>query len=264
MLFHIMLQLSCILYATSAEMSTGMAALTVGCDSGEGPGLPVPCAAPGPGGPCGAPLARWSGHVLPNRRRNKRPHSGAPSQKTSQSNAVYYRPHPRPGGSSEGGAWLPCSWGARLGFHRGQEKARVAGVHNEGEGVKMGGEKDKGAKHLLQTPGQRAPPAQPQQGPLQPIRNRGRSRFEDFDFLAKYCIFSQEKLAEYKRAFEAILEMVDFRVTDGLTDLRLFAVIASLAQKIATMDCSCSCWRCRQGVLWPSRAVSAQSSSWWS
>ncbi|XP_010775847.1 uncharacterized protein [Notothenia coriiceps] len=94
-----------------------------------------------------------------------------------------------------------------------------------------------------------------------------------FDFLAKYCIFSQEKLAEYKRAFEAedsdgdgylsglqvllalkniippellsdkeeiyvyrILEMVDFRVTDGLVDLRLFAVIASLAQKIATMD----------------------------
>ncbi|KAM4614643.1 uncharacterized protein ACJ7VT_009910 [Polymixia lowei] len=30
--------------------------------------------------------------------------------------------------------------------------------------------------------------------------------------------------------------MVDYRVTDGLTDLRLFAVIASLAQKIATMD----------------------------
>ncbi|XP_077117225.1 uncharacterized protein LOC143773763 [Ranitomeya variabilis] len=30
------------------------------------------------------------------------------------------------------------------------------------------------------------------------------SRFEDFDFLAKYCIFSQKKLAEYKRAFEAV------------------------------------------------------------
>ncbi|XP_055010069.1 uncharacterized protein LOC129408998 [Boleophthalmus pectinirostris] len=30
--------------------------------------------------------------------------------------------------------------------------------------------------------------------------------------------------------------MVDFRVTDGLVDLRLFAVIASLAQKIATLD----------------------------
>ncbi|XP_073431387.1 uncharacterized protein [Dendrobates tinctorius] len=99
------------------------------------------------------------------------------------------------------------------------------------------------------------------------------SRFEDFDFLAKYCIFSQKKLAEYKRAFEAvdtdedgyldclqvlmalkeivpgnalsdaeefyvyrILEIVDYYVTDGLTDLRLFAVMASLAQKIAALD----------------------------
>ncbi|CAB1413848.1 unnamed protein product [Pleuronectes platessa] len=71
------------------------------------------------------------------------------------------------------------------------------------------------------------------------------------DFLAKYCIFSQEKLEDYKRAFDEedemlsdeeeiyvcrILEMVDFRMTDGLVDLRLFSVIASLAQKIATMD----------------------------
>ncbi|TNN38345.1 hypothetical protein EYF80_051502 [Liparis tanakae] len=56
------------------------------------------------------------------------------------------------------------------------------------------------------------------------------------DFLAKFCIFSQETLAEYKRAFEAILELVDFRVADGLVDLRLFAVIASLAQKIAAME----------------------------
>nr|XP_033806698.1 uncharacterized protein LOC117363311 isoform X2 [Geotrypetes seraphini] len=99
------------------------------------------------------------------------------------------------------------------------------------------------------------------------------SKFEDFDFLAKYCIFSQEKLEKYKRAFEAmdtdgdgylncvqvlmalkeivpsealtdaeelyvcrILEIVDYYVTDGLTDLRLFAVMASLAQKIATLD----------------------------
>ncbi|XP_054481033.1 uncharacterized protein LOC129112825 [Anoplopoma fimbria] len=109
--------------------------------------------------------------------------------------------------------------------------------------------------------------------PRKPNTSKGCSNFEDFDFLAKYCIFSQEKLAEYKRAFEAedgdgdgyisclqallalkniippdllsdeeeiyvyrILEMVDFRVTDGLVDLRLFAVIASLAQKIAAMD----------------------------
>ncbi|KAI5213212.1 Phospholipase Abhd3 [Manis pentadactyla] len=45
-----------------------------------------------------------------------------------------------------------------------------------------------------------------------------------------YCISSQ-KLAEYKRAFEAIFEIVDDYVTDGLTDLRLFAMLASLAQK---------------------------------
>ncbi|PKU44649.1 mucin-5ac-like isoform x3 [Limosa lapponica baueri] len=81
------------------------------------------------------------------------------------------------------------------------------------------------------------------------------------DFLAKYCIFSQEKLAKHKRAFEAadtdgdhylnhwqvliapsealtsrILEIVDYYVTDGLTDLRLFAVMASLAQKIAALE----------------------------
>ncbi|XP_034719463.1 uncharacterized protein LOC117938729 [Etheostoma cragini] len=109
--------------------------------------------------------------------------------------------------------------------------------------------------------------------PRRPKSSKGHSNFEDFDFLAKFCIFSQEKLAEYKRAFETedddgdgyisclqvllalkniippellsdeeeiyvyrILEMVDFRVTDGLVDLRLFAVIASLAEKIATMD----------------------------
>ncbi|XP_037552126.1 uncharacterized protein LOC119428516 [Nematolebias whitei] len=109
--------------------------------------------------------------------------------------------------------------------------------------------------------------------PQQSNGSKSRSNFEEFDFLAKYCIFSQEKLAEYKRAFEAedsdkdgyisclqvllalktiippellsdeeeiyvyrILEMVDFRVTDGLVDLRLFAVIASLAQKITSMD----------------------------
>ncbi|GAB0176923.1 hypothetical protein GRJ2_000157500 [Grus japonensis] len=86
------------------------------------------------------------------------------------------------------------------------------------------------------------------------------------DFLAKYCIFSQEKLAKHKRAFEAadtdedrylnhwqvfmalrevspsealtyrILEIVDYYVTDGLTDLRLFAVMASLAQKITALE----------------------------
>ncbi|XP_054624661.1 uncharacterized protein LOC129177485 [Dunckerocampus dactyliophorus] len=99
------------------------------------------------------------------------------------------------------------------------------------------------------------------------------SDFDDFDFLAKFCIFGPDKLEEYKNAFQAedtdedgyisciqvvdalksivpaellsdqeeiyvyrILALVDFRVTDGLVDLRLFAVIASLAQKIAAMD----------------------------
>ncbi|XP_062239128.1 serine/arginine repetitive matrix protein 1 isoform X2 [Platichthys flesus] len=109
--------------------------------------------------------------------------------------------------------------------------------------------------------------------PRQSGRSKASSNFEDFDFLAKYCIFSQEKLEDYKRAFDEedgdgdgyisslqallalkhvipsemlsdeeeiyvcrILEMVDFRMADGLVDLRLFSVIASLAQKIATMD----------------------------
>ncbi|XP_048886881.1 uncharacterized protein LOC125751726 isoform X2 [Brienomyrus brachyistius] len=106
-----------------------------------------------------------------------------------------------------------------------------------------------------------------------PEHCQGPSRFEDFEFLAKYCIFSQEKLATYKRVFESvdgdgdgyltcvqvllalkevvppevlseeeeiyvcrILELVDFRVADGLTDIKLFAVIASLAQKVAALD----------------------------
>ncbi|XP_059367182.1 mucin-2 [Carassius carassius] len=109
--------------------------------------------------------------------------------------------------------------------------------------------------------------------PTEPTHQSPCSKFEDFDFLAKYCILSQDKLSMYKRAFEAadsdgdgylsclqvllalkeiippellteeeeiyvyrILELVDFRVTKGLTDLRLFAVVASLAQKIATLD----------------------------
>ncbi|MCJ8742984.1 hypothetical protein PDJAM_G00088510 [Pangasius djambal] len=109
--------------------------------------------------------------------------------------------------------------------------------------------------------------------PTEPSKPRSCSRFEDFDFLAKYCIISPEKLAAYRRAFEAvdsdgdgylscfqvllalkeiippellteeeeiyvyrILELVDFSVSEGLTDLRLFAVVASLAQKIATLD----------------------------
>nr|XP_023672584.1 uncharacterized protein LOC111846538 isoform X3 [Paramormyrops kingsleyae] len=114
-------------------------------------------------------------------------------------------------------------------------------------------------------------------GTTKPKPGQAPPRFEDFEFLAKYCIFSQEKLATYKRVFEAvdrdgdgyltcvqvllalkevvpqevlseeeeiyvcrvitdILELVDFRVADGLTDIKLFAVIASLAQKVAALD----------------------------
>ncbi|XP_061415855.1 uncharacterized protein LOC133347533 isoform X3 [Lethenteron reissneri] len=99
------------------------------------------------------------------------------------------------------------------------------------------------------------------------------SNFDDFDFLAKYCIFNQQALGEYQLAFSAVdededgylsgaevcvalkavlppgslsdaeemyvyrvLEIVDYRVADGLTDFRLFAVIASLARRIAALD----------------------------
>lgn len=109
--------------------------------------------------------------------------------------------------------------------------------------------------------------------PTEPPHQSPCSKFENFDFLAKYCILGQDKLSVYKRVFEAadsdgdgylsclqvllalkeiippellteeeeiyvyrILELVDFRVTEGLTELRLFAVVASLAQKIATLD----------------------------
>ncbi|XP_062374052.1 uncharacterized protein LOC134062152 [Sardina pilchardus] len=109
--------------------------------------------------------------------------------------------------------------------------------------------------------------------PHQP-HNTNCSRFEDFAFLAKYCIFNQEKLAMYKRAFQTadsdgdgylscfqvllalkeivpsellseeeeiyvyrILELVDVHVAEGvMMDERLFAVVASLAHKVATLD----------------------------
>ncbi|XP_067855357.1 uncharacterized protein [Heptranchias perlo] len=103
--------------------------------------------------------------------------------------------------------------------------------------------------------------------------NKNASNFEDFRFLEKYCIFNREELALYKKRFEEvdndndghlscvevvmglkeivpsgaltdseeiyiyrILETVDYHVTDGLTDFRLFAVMASLAQKITALD----------------------------
>ncbi|XP_078423772.1 uncharacterized protein LOC144696402 [Cetorhinus maximus] len=99
------------------------------------------------------------------------------------------------------------------------------------------------------------------------------SNFEDINFLEKYCIFNREELALYKKKFEEvdndndgclscvevvmalkemvplgalthseeiyiyrILESLDYRVIDGLTNFRLFAVMASLAQKITKLD----------------------------
>ncbi|XP_067906237.1 uncharacterized protein [Heterodontus francisci] len=99
------------------------------------------------------------------------------------------------------------------------------------------------------------------------------SNFEDFNFLEKYCIFNREELALYKKKFEEVdndndgylscvevvmalkemvplgaltdseeiyiyrvLESLDYHVIDGLTDFRLFAVMASLAQKIMALD----------------------------
>ncbi|XP_077356352.1 uncharacterized protein LOC144003712 [Festucalex cinctus] len=141
---------------------------------------------------------------------------------------------------------------------------READVGHEEKDYSVEARKNKVLKMLynLQDPSKRIPD-----------NVRSCSNFDDFDFLAKFCIFSPEKLEEYKRAFQAedsdadgyvsciqvvdalkrivpadllsdeeeiyvyrILALVDFRVTDGLVDVRLFAVIASLAQKIAAMD----------------------------
>lgn len=51
-----------------------------------------------------------------------------------------------------------------------------------------------------------------------------------------YSLFLSHSISSYKFLSSQILELVDFRVTEGLTDLRLFAVVASLAQKIATLE----------------------------
>ncbi|XP_072915830.1 uncharacterized protein [Hemitrygon akajei] len=99
------------------------------------------------------------------------------------------------------------------------------------------------------------------------------SDIREMNFLEKYCIFNQEDLALYKKKFQEvdnnndgylscaelvtalkemvplgaltdseeiyiyrILESLDYRVTDGLMDLRLFTVMVSLAQKITALD----------------------------
>ncbi|XP_075886056.1 uncharacterized protein LOC142890713 isoform X2 [Nelusetta ayraudi] len=267
------------------DLSPGLAALTVGCDSGNlgalsrvqlllldrveagTPPSPLSLEEELPAGqdwsqlrlqhldPAGGlqPLASdWSdspGEVLDHRSDSSDGRSGSPSSWIID----------REDASS------PCSdrgdSGLSLAGRRGRSESPASGERRSGE------EEQRRTKALdllcmLQ-----------EDTPLRPDATAGFCNFEDFDFLAKYCIFSREKLAEYKRAFQAadadgdgyisclqvlltlktiippkllseeeeiyvyrILEMVDFRVTDGLVDLRLFAVIASLAQKVACMD----------------------------
>ncbi|XP_069760482.1 uncharacterized protein [Narcine bancroftii] len=99
------------------------------------------------------------------------------------------------------------------------------------------------------------------------------SGLEEVNFLEKYCIFSREDLALYKEKFREvdnnidgylsctelvtalkemvplaaltdseesyiyrILESLDYHVADGLTDLRLFTVMVSLARKITALN----------------------------
>ncbi|XP_061662600.1 nascent polypeptide-associated complex subunit alpha, muscle-specific form isoform X2 [Syngnathoides biaculeatus] len=165
---------------------------------------------------------------------------------------------PSPDSSPEQGSGSGSGSGVVLAGVRDQTEAFPGRVADEEE------RKSKVLKILykLQDPGRRTPG-----------KAHVCSDFDDFDFLAKYCIFSPEKLREYQKAFEAedsdadgyiscvqvvdalkriipaeilseeeeiyvyrILALVDFRVTDGPVDVRLFAVIASLAQKIAGMD----------------------------
>ncbi|KAF5890796.1 proline-rich protein 36-like isoform X4, partial [Clarias magur] len=61
--------------------------------------------------------------------------------------------------------------------------------------------------------------------PSEPSKPRSCSRFEDFDFLAKYCIISPEKLAAYRRAFEAV-------DSDGDGYLSCFQVLLALKEII--------------------------------
>ncbi|KAI5093927.1 hypothetical protein C0J45_15651 [Silurus meridionalis] len=51
------------------------------------------------------------------------------------------------------------------------------------------------------------------------------------DIIPPELLTEEEEIYVYR-----ILELVDFSVTEGLTDLRLFAVVASLAEKIAMLD----------------------------
>ncbi|XP_075929148.1 uncharacterized protein LOC116958074 isoform X2 [Petromyzon marinus] len=154
------------------------------------------------------------------------------------------------------------------GPERGREESREARERRleRAEGVAR-------AQALLQRLRDAERPAVPAIGGVGGGGSPNVSNFDDFDFLAKYCIFNQQALGEYQRAFSAVdededgylsgaevcvalkavlppgsltdaeeiyvyrvLEIVDYRVADGLTDFRLFAVIASLARRIAALD----------------------------
>ncbi|XP_041351785.1 uncharacterized protein LOC121370547 isoform X2 [Gigantopelta aegis] len=94
--------------------------------------------------------------------------------------------------------------------------------------------------------------------------------FDDYSFLAKYCIFNRSNLEMYRHAFNAvddadsghlsgpdamlalrvinnklttseeqyiyrILELVGYKITDG-ADFKLFSVLAALSQRISSLD----------------------------
>ncbi|XP_068573341.1 histone-lysine N-methyltransferase 2D isoform X1 [Cebidichthys violaceus] len=298
------------------ELSPGLAALTVGCDSGNLGSLsrvqlllldrPQPETMPSLFGPEEelSPVPDWSDFMMQyNPGGGLRPlTAGSISERCDSAGKVQENKSDQ----SEGGSGSPSSWiidpspslnmlrsavspcvsdhgSSRVeGGPTEEEEANYPGwgdrVESSAEGRRPGSVDDRteekdGRMEERKTKVLNLLSKLQDDTPRQPNSNKGCSNFEDFDFLAKYCIFSQEKLAEYKRAFEAedgdgdgyisclqallalksiippellsdeeeiyvyrILEMVDFRVTDGLVDLRLFAVIASLAQKVAAMD----------------------------
>ncbi|XP_054876307.1 uncharacterized protein LOC129351480 isoform X2 [Poeciliopsis prolifica] len=282
------------------DLSPGLAALTVGCDSGNLGSLsrvqlllldrPVPHSDLDEGF---SPVQEWSDLtspyelpecISPGHSRPLTAGSGSErcdsAGKLQENKSIW----------SEGGSASPSSWivdpSPSLEILRSSDSSLLSNEENPAEDrphhpgssshVVMDGERVEERDEAMEerkTQALNLLSKLQDDGPRRSKTSRSRSNFEDFDFLAKYCIFSQEKLVEYKRAFEAedsdcdgyisclqvllalktiipaellsekeeiyvyrILEMVDFRVTDGLVDLRLFAVIASLAQKIASMD----------------------------
>ncbi|XP_023205683.1 uncharacterized protein LOC111611801 [Xiphophorus maculatus] len=282
------------------DLSPGLAALTVGCDSGNLGSLsrvqlllldrPVPHTDLDEGF---SPVQEWSDLTSPYELPecispgHSRPlTAGSGSERCDSAGKL----QENKSNWSEGGSASPSSWivdpSPSLEILRSSDSSLLSNEENPAEDqpqhpgrsshVLMDGERVEERDEAMEERKTKALSLLSKlqdNAPRRSKTSRSRSNFEDFDFLAKYCIFSQEKLVEYKMAFEAedgdcdgyisclqvllalktiippellsekeeiyvyrILEMVDFRVTDGLVDLRLFAVIASLAQKIASMD----------------------------